>query len=405
MFHIYCSDTIEDNSAVIESRSSISIDYEQSNTREFEGNAKRDLAREISCLVARDNSILDELYDKCNESKSNGHYEDEFFWNLEKDKPLTNGKSMSDLLIEQNPSNQALLDYICRAIPACTVLKVGNDNSNQKNDRIYVDDGFDDSDKTASISYFQNCIEGSTPILDKPIITTFVVRECETYISPTDLQSERHQKTKNDVLNMGPSCGDDIIVYACFGPNCGGGTGPTGPTDGGGDPCDCERDCEDGTENIRRFRARDDYESWRGSGEFYIYSIFAANVTWEESDDGGEVEITGGALDYVIHRYDGVEDDNVFVFPDFEIIIWDQEEDGNRMIHVWYEDDGGGERIENITLSFEVYGVGVSWPIPISYRSKDEFIGSSIVEYCQDIDPNGFEYHPSNDVDFYMNER
>jgi len=87
------------------------------------------------------------------------------------------------------------------------------------------------------------------------------------------------------------------------------------------------------------------------------------------------------------------------------MIIWDQEEIGNRMTHIWYEDDGGGERVRDVTLSFEVYGVGVSWDIPINYRSKDDLIGSSIVEYCQDIDPNGFEYHPSNDVDFYMSER
>lgn len=411
LFIISCSDNIDDLSTTIESRSSAyTADYVNTNTRKFAKNAKKDLAREISCLVERNSRVLNVFLNKCNESKSNGHYEDEFFWNIEKDKILLNGKSLSELLIEQNSNNESLLSYICQQIPACTILKLGNDNSEQKSNKIYYDDGFDDSDKTASIGYFQNCSEGYTPISNEPDVTTFVVRECETYISQEDLNSERHNKTKNGNNTIGSSCGNQIIVYSCLDPNCDQGTssGPVGgPGTAGTGGCSepCERDCDDGTENIRRFRTRDDYESWRGAGEFYIYSIFASDVTWEESDDAGEVDITGGALDYVIHRYDGVEDDNEFVYPDFEIIFWDVDEDGNRMIHVWYEDDGGGERVENITLSFEILGTGVSWPIPITYRSRDDLIGSSIVEYCQNIDSDGFEYHPSNDVDFYMNER
>ena len=398
-----CSEEFDDKVNELEPRSSSDYEYVHSDGEEYEGYAKRDLAKELSCLIANDKRVLDILFNKFNETKEEGHYEDELFWNIEKDKSVLDGKSLSDLLIKQNPKNKALLDYICRKIPACTILKLGNDTSDNKSDKIYYDDGFDDSDESIFIKYFQMCSEDSTLITEEPLVTTFIVRECETYVSPEDLNSERYKKTKNDTKVIGFSCGNGIVLYACLGGGCGGWPPGPGPTTGG--DCDCERDCEEGTENLRRFRARDDYEKWRGTGEFVITSIWAEGVTWQESEDRGEIEITGGALQSRVARFDGVIDDNQFVFPDFEMIIWDEEENGSRMTHIWYEDDGGGETERDVTISFEVYGVGVSWPIPISYNNGDELIGSSIVEYCQDIDADGFEYHPSNDVDFYMSER
>lgn len=324
-----------------------------------------------------------------------------FFWNLVKDEPAVEGNSLSELLIEQNPSNSELLDFICQNVPAMTILKLGEEDATEFESKVYYDDDFDDQDPNANVGYFENCVEGTTSILKEPTKISFIVREAENYYSPNDMNTVFFSQITRPIITIGNVCGNDIVV-AIYGP----GAGPSGPSGPGPDQCpeECERDCVNGTENIRRFRARNDYDSWRGKGEFYIYSIYSDAVTYDTGDNG-ELEITGGALDYVFHQSGGVKGNNEFYYPDHSIIIWDRETDGDRMKHIWYEDDGGGELTRDITLSFEIYGVELSWDIPIIYRSKDDEIGEDIVEYCQLIDPNGFEYHPSSDVDFFMNER
>lgn len=393
----------QDEIELVDTRNSM-INYNQSNKKALINEVKSEFTKELSSLVSRDSKVLNQFVNLSNTTEKNGHYDDEFFWNVEKDKIVIGNRSLSELLVDQNPNNLRLLDFICNNIPALTILKLGNDNASLGlESKIYYDNGFDDMDNNVLVPYFLNGISGNTILLNEPTKTTFIVRECETYVSPEKFKSPSYLKTKNnEVRSLGVVCGNDILVYG----RPPGGGGPSGPTGGGEDPCDfpCERDCINKTENIHRFRTSNDYESWRGKGEFIIYSIFTNNVTYTE-DANGEVVITGGALDYVIHQTGGVEDNDEFIFPNHEIFIWDLDNDGDRMKHVWYEDDGGGSVTRDITLAFEYKGASVSWDIPIRYRSDDDFIGESIVDYCQDIDSNGFEYHPSSDVDFYMNER
>ena len=85
--------------------------------------------------------------------------------------------------------------------------------------------------------------------------------------------------------------------------------------------------------------------------------------------------------------------------------MWNLNKDGDRMKHILYEDDGGNKRTVTIPVKVSFKGVEISADIPITIGKKDDFIGESLVNYCQDIAPNGFEYKPSNHVTFEMKER
>lgn len=368
--------------------------------------AKENLAKEISCIATENPSLLTLFKTLTIGSETNGHYEKEFFWNLEKDisRPSLNGRSISQILISANPNNATLLGYICQNIPALTILKLGQDSSTNISNKIYYDDGFDESNPLATVSYFLNCVKSTQSIKDEPTITTFIIRECETYLSPLELQSAKHLKTRNNQTYIkGNVCGNDIVLYLPPPANPNG--GPTGPTGGGDDPCEeeCERDCDELTENIHRFRARADYDPFRGTGEFLFYTIFAAGVQYTEVN--GTVTITGDALSYVLHRHDDIEDNNSFIFPNFSIIMWDRFEDGSRMKHILYEDDGGDSKTQKTELKFTIIGIEVTQTLEYDISDGDDVIGEDIVEYCHEIDEDGFEYHPSNKVDFFLNER
>lgn len=203
---------------------------------------------------------------------------------MEKDKPLSDGKSLSEMLIKQNNFNVYLLDYICQYIPALTILELGGITSTNAiggttniSSKIYYDNNFDDSSPNSLVPYYLSCVSGSTVLSNEPTDRTFIIRECETYASPSNIQSDIHAKTvNNEIISYGTVCGNDILIYTG-----GGGSPTTTGVDTRGCHEDCERDCEEGTENIHRFRARNDYDSWRGKGEFVTYSIFSEDVTYE----------------------------------------------------------------------------------------------------------------------------
>jgi len=370
--------------------------------------AKSTLAKELSILVSNKPEVLEKFNRLVKASRATGYYENEFFWNVEKNNNNASlrDQSLSELLNEQNPETATLIGFLCAELPALTVLQVGDPSTQSVSTDIYVDNDIDENNPEAYISYFQNGSESSRQASQEPTEVVYIVRESESYIPTADLEKDYVTHTQNEMLTIGTDC-EDIWIWD--------------PGNGGGDPgtireCEeeCERDCEDGTENIRRFRARHNYESWwKASGEFLFYTIFAEGVTYELAD--GTLEVTGDALDYVIHRFAGVEDNNTWYYPDFEIIIWDREGDGDRMKHVLYEDDGGNETTVEIPLNFSVTvpvgstGATVTGSagatINIDLTNRDDLIGESIADYCQDIDPDGFEYHPSNQVDFYLNER
>ncbi len=57
-------------------------------------------------------------------------------------------------------------------------------------------------------------------------------------------------------------------------------------------------------------------------------------------------------------------------------------------------------------IAFTFSGFIIRTIVPISVSSsRVDFIGESTINYCQAIEPSGFEYHPSYKVDFMCSER
>lgn len=371
---------------------------------------KEKLAEELSCLITNYPMVLQIFNNSIIETFHSGHYELELFWNLEKDisRIELNGNSLSDLLIQQNAQNNSLLNAICINIPALTILQVGTDDpinpTGTFSSKIYYDDDLVNNNQSQFIKYFENCIKDSVTISNVPSNLSFVIRVCETYISPIKLSSERHLKTTNPSYNRGTSCENPILLYGPdTGPN---GPGPDGPPNPG---CHspCERDCIDGTDMLSRLRARNDYDWWwKGTGEFLFHFIWANNVDYEIRD--GKLVITGGSLDYVIKRVDGVKDNDQFMHPRLDIFNWNNDTDGDRIKCVLLEEDHNILGIFNdtkIKLKFKVYGVEVEFETTLKFSDNDDFIGENIIQYCQPIDPGGFEYKPSTDVDYFLGRR
>lgn len=79
LFMVSCNEDSQLNPNLeIDIRSSDYNNYQNSDTNEFIEDAKADIAKEISCLVELDPSILESFTDMCNDSELNGHYDKEF---------------------------------------------------------------------------------------------------------------------------------------------------------------------------------------------------------------------------------------------------------------------------------------------------------------------------------------
>ena len=176
---------------------------------------------------------------------------------------------------------------------------------------------------------------------------------------------------------------------------------------------ECERDCVNLTENLRRFRTENDYDAfWRGTGEWFFLFIFSDEVIYNVQN--GALVIMGNAIDFLrTGQVTGVKGDNQWIFPDFSSIIWERIGDGDRMKIACYESDGGVIETLSFTLTFGLtgewfgqdYSAMATFPISININDGDDEIGEYIVEYCHDIGNNGFTYHPAAVVDVQHNER
>lgn len=388
-------------------------------------------ARLLSITIAKHEGTNELLQKKALQLKRIGYYEQEFYVGMEDNESAKEfgNKSLVHRLVnigENDVSTQ--LKKFNKTNPGMSVLLVGDAKVKGFSNRVYVDNDFDDRNEFETIYYYENGILHTTSLSEKPALKAFVVRNSEVYIDEEKSQYEKYANQPTMTLfsykdgrsvkiNQGaikaiiaPPNDDDELGGGDGG---GGGGGGGGSGSGGTPPCTatCERDCEDKTENLWRFRTEDDYDGFlRGSGEWYFIFLWGdSNYTYQN----GTVVLTGSALNSVRKgTITGVCDDNSWYYPNFDVIMWNITTsatnpipDGNRMKVVCFEDDGGGNQTVNASLSFEILGINLNLSTNFTIDDGDDFIGEYIVDYCQDIGSNGFIYHPSGAVDVQHNER
>lgn len=368
------------------------------------------IAEILSKSVQSNESILPGLEDFCLESERKGHSDVEFFYHLKKDASLQRSSNTLAEIIESSEqfrSNETT--ELCN-IPGLAFLLEGKLDSKKYSKRIYVDDGFDDSDPNTHIKYYENGVLGSHPISEVPDAKAFVVRISEAYISTGSYRYDLHKSMPNTLREIGKTnCGKSITII----------DRKLEPVDLQSTDEDetrgiqtCDRDLTiNKTENIKKFRTTSTYEFWRGKGEFFWLIIFADNVNYQLVNGG--VQVNGNPLGYLnTGTYGNVKKDTWY-YPNFSSIIWNLDNDGNRMWYVAYESDGGSATTFNLNLSvgFDPPGLGsasISASIPITINNGDDYVGSSIVEYCHDIDQNssnpGFQYNYGA-AEMYINNR
>ncbi|WP_162819831.1 hypothetical protein [Kordia sp. SMS9] len=402
-------------------------------------------ARLMSIAIQKHDNMNTLLQEEALKLEKRGYYEQEFFVGMQGKSEMKDfsGKSLNDVLanIDDAKSNVNIKEFL-NVNPGMSVLLAGDRNTPVFSNRVYVDNNFDDQNPMEVVHYYENGVMHTELLSVERYEKSFVVRNSEVYQGVTTSGLDKSDKAssilftyddgRSVVVNAGSIETPNAKLYADGGPSIGGvepgddggnnggytGGGTTGGgTTGGGTnpPCTatCERDCENGTENLWRFRTTDDYDGFlAGKGEWFFVIIWAdgANYTMQN----GAVVTSGSSLSYIrTGQIKKVTDDNTWFYPNFSSIIWNPtagpsnpQPDGNRMKVVCFESDGGSEKNFETKLSFKVFEtVSVELPIKFKIDNGDDLIGEYLVEYCHDIGSNGFMYHPAAAVDVQHNER
>jgi hypothetical protein len=404
-------------------------------------------ARLMSIAIQKNENMNNILQEAAIRLEGRGYYEQEFFVGLQGKFEVAgaSGKTLNEIIATIDGTNPAPnIKEFLNINPGMSVLLAGDRRTEEFSNRVYVDNNFDDQDPMEVVHYYENGIMHTELLSVERYKKSFVVRTSEVYMGTTIGQLGKADKFKSAlftlddgrsvVVNSGAVetfnsklleiedpyldgvIDDDDQIYP------GGGGYPIDPGNGGGgttnppsDPCTetCERDCEDGTENLWRFRTTNDYDNFLGGkGEWFFVIIWAdgANYTIEN----GAVVTSGSALSYLrTGQIEKVTNDDKWFYPNFSSIIWNPhvsptnpQPDGNRMKVACFEHDGGRSRNFETKLSFKVFDtIDVELPINFTIENGDDFIGEYIVEYCHDIGSGGFIYHPAAAVDVQHNER
>lgn len=358
------------------------------------------VAESLSKSVQNDESILPALEDFCLQSEEKGHSDVEFFYHIEKDVAFGGSSNTLSKVVESSEQLRSDATVELCNIPGLAFLLEGNLDATTYSKRIYVDDGFDDSDANAHIKYYENGVLGSHPISEVPDAKAFVVRISEAYVSTEDDRYGFHQSIPGALKEIGKTDCEKSITVLDRKLESVDLTESQGEDENSLDMRMCDRDnTNNRTENLRWFRTTNDYEGWRGKGEFFWLIIFADDINYQLED--GAVEVTGDAMGYINTGQFGGVKENTWYAPNYSSIIWDLDDDGNRMKYVAYEADGGSIRTIDVELSTEfdppvVGSTEISTTIPITINNGDDFIGETIVEYCHDMYQNssdwGFQY-------------
>ncbi len=387
------------------------------------------VAKTFSKVVKNYPSVMKNLKEFAIESEENGHSDVEFFYHLMKDKQVLDNtqSTFKDLLIE-NGITQKEEEELCN-VPGLAFLLIGNMESTEFLDRIYLDDGFDDSNPASLIKFYENGDRSEHEIRLEPELNTFVVRISEVFAAPGTYNYELHKDIPNALKVIGEtSCGKEITIIGRNAPEA---------DELGDNPSEnhlnndqtatvrdlscgmtCERDCANLTDNLRLFRTTNDHDgAFRGRGEFFWLIIGADNVSYNLVN--GAVVVTGNAFDVINTGVFGSVETNTWYSPNFSSWRWNLNQDGDEMKYVAYESDGGNITTINVTVggTFQpvpnASSVSLSAVIPITINNGDDFIGETIADYCHDIfgisfSPFrfcwGFQYNYGS-VRMHLNER
>ncbi len=400
-------------------------------------------ARLMSIAIQKHENMNTLLQEQALKLEKRGYYEQEFFVGMQGKSEMQGfaGKSLNEVIANMDAAKSDIsVKEFLNINPGMSVLLAGDKNTPVFSNRVYVDNNFDDQDPMEVVHYYENGVMHTELLAVARYEKSFVVRNSEVYQGVTTTELDKsdtassvlftYEDGRSVVVNSGSIETPNAKLFANEIPNFGGeepgdgdyhgGGYPGGGTTGGGTnppstPCTatCERDCENGTENLWRFRTTDDYDGFlAGKGEWFFVIIWAdgANYTMQN----GAVVTSGSSLSYIrTGQIKKVTDDNTWFYPNFSSIIWNPtagptnpKPDGNRMKVVCFESDGGSVKTFKTKLSFKVFDtVSVELPIEFTYNNGDDLIGEYLVEYCHDIGSNGFIYHPAAAVDVQHNER
>jgi len=380
-------------------------------------------ARLLSIACEKNPDLLGVLENKALKLAKQGYYETEFFVGQERsilNRSLDN-RTLDNLLIDVGTrKTKEFLEDIDNNNPYLSILLIGQQVRKGYEKRIYIDNGFDDQDKNSIVYYYENGILGYTSISNEPLSKAFIVRNSEADpkvtnardIETIELFKNANGKPIKVIRNAFPLTNNSRMpcpwwcqIVGCTWCDDGDDPGDTGGGSGNNCTEPCERDCEDDTENLYRFRTENDYDGgFRGRGEWFFLIIYADDINYTLQN--GNVNIMGNPLGFTrTGVVTGVRDNNSWYTPNFSSIIWDRDDDGDRYKIVCYEADGGSTMNINVNIDFDFRGVNFELPLSITINDGDDEIGEFNVDYCQDIAPNGFIYHPAAVVDVELNER
>ncbi len=386
--------------------------FDDTTVKEYRGQ----LAKMLSIACAKSPDMINVLTQSSTENKrTKGYYEDEFFFNLDKNEKRTslNNESYKELLINTFEDAQKILEYLEEHDPGLAILRVDRPNKSVDQVKFYVNNNdFDDNDDRSIVSYYQNGELKHQTIGEGADNLSFVVRQSEAYYSNERLalsfnKGIKNQIEKNEVefINMSDK---GYIVYT---------RGQSVETEGGnntggGVTSNCERDLVDGTEHFYRFRARESYDSFiNGSaGEFKFYFIFYQGET--PTFNGQQLVAQAGNDPLIVN---GVMGNNQWIYPDYPILTWLPEEYGDKILFVAYEDDFSLFELSvsvDDEIEFPIPGTDSTIAADIQFNftvgNTDDFIGIQYVEYCQptlnDALPENETYKFGNNVDFHQIE-
>ena len=358
MMTIFMTSCEQDNTIIEDNLTNMTNDHTQIAKQRFE------LAKNLSLAIQKP-EFAQTLKHHSTALRDDGYYETEFFFNLEKDKTndRLEGKTLDEALTETSGLEvRSSLDFLYTNDPGLAILMV-NEDAEAFNTRVYIDNGYDDNDPNAIIKYYENGELGEQLANEEPTTTTFIVRESEAYLTYEDLTMEN----PDDITVVGNINGQDIHV---FGYNTNDSFTPINEEEGI-ESRTCQRDQVPGKERLDGFKTSNNHEGWgKGSGEFIFDIAFA--------DDGS-------GINSLRHRHTGV-DENTWYYPNKQIITWTSNNDYEKMKYVVHEDDGGG------TYTFNISIPGLPGSVGVTLTDDDDFVGESIVEYCDPI--HNFQYYP-----------